>query len=48
MIADAYDSTLQIIDQQFGTHGIIVYVMRSKTDGMPIRPDAFARLKLAN
>ena len=46
LIADAYDMTLQMVDQQFATDNIVVYIMRSKTDGMPILPDAFARVQL--
>ena len=46
-IADAYDMTIQRVDQQFATMNLIVFIMRSKTDGMPIRPDAFSRVKLA-
>ena len=45
-IADAYDMTIQRVDQQFATMNLILFIMRSKTDGMPIRPDAFARVQL--
>ena len=45
-IADAYDMTMQRVDQQFATQNVIVFIMRSKSDGMPIRPDAFARVKM--
>jgi len=46
-IADAYDVTIQRVDQQFATSNLIVFIMRAKTDGKPILYDAFARVTLA-
>ena len=46
-IADAYDVTIQRVDQQFATQNLIVFIMRAKTDGKPVIYDAFARVTLS-
>ena len=43
-IADAYDMTIQRVDQRWADENLIGYIMRSKTDGLPVLPEAFARL----
>ena len=45
-IADAYNSTIQRVDQQFATRNLILFIMRAATDGMPVMPPAFARVQL--
>ena len=45
-IADAYDMTIQRVDQRWAEKNLIAYIMRSKTDGMPVLPEAFARVTL--
>ena len=47
-IADAYDSTIQRVDQRWAEKNLIAYIMRSKVDGMPVLPEAFARVQLAS
>ena len=46
-IADAYNTTIQRVDQQFATRNLILYIMRACTDGMPVMPAAFAHVQLA-
>ena len=45
-IADAYDTMIQRVDQQFATDNLILYIMRACTDGAPVLPPAFARVQL--
>ncbi len=47
-IADAYDTMIQRVDQQFATDNLILYIMRACTDGAPVLPPAFARVQLGS
>ena len=46
LIGDAYDMTIQRVDQRWAEINLIGYIMRSKSDGMPVDEQAFARVQL--
>lgn len=46
-IADAFDQTLQVLDQLYAETNQTGYIWRMETDGQPVMAEAFARVKLA-
>ena len=45
-IADAYDMTIQRVDQRWTDKNLIGYIMRAKADGLAVLEEAFARVTL--
>lgn len=46
-IADAYDMEMQRLEELYAATNQVGFIMRKKTDGMPVLAEAFARVKLA-
>lgn len=46
-IADSLQMEVQVLDQLFALRNQAGYLARMETDGMPVQPEAFSRLKLA-
>lgn len=46
-IADALDTTVQVLDQLYAETNQMGYILRKETDGQPVLEEAFARLKQA-
>ena len=46
-IADALDMQIQVLKELYAESNQTGYIGRLETDGMPVLPEAFARVKLA-